>query len=198
MDKIISFIGGDEYKGAVIPAMIMALYPLHQTYGQINGSICQATDKTKLYRNVGCLSMLAGLGLSFFLIAPKKFYGLELAANGLAIKTIAINFVTVNVFAYYNTKYLKCSFWKYLIHQFIIAFAFLAIAFVAKVIIENVVFYNIKFEKQYILQFLLSGLLYSILVYFMVVKFPSYFGISKEEIIRVINLIKLKLAKIIG
>ena len=38
-DKVVYIFGGNKFEGAATAVTIMAFYPLHQTYGQLSGSV---------------------------------------------------------------------------------------------------------------------------------------------------------------
>jgi O-antigen/teichoic acid export membrane protein len=69
-DKVIYIMGGKAYNDALLSVTIMSFYPLHQTYGQLIGSVFYATGDTRIYRNLGVVFLLAGIPLTYFLIAP--------------------------------------------------------------------------------------------------------------------------------
>jgi hypothetical protein len=75
----------------------MTFYPIHQTYGQLSSSIFYATGQTKLYSNIGIITILAGLPVTYLLIAPADKMGLNAGATGLAIKMVLLNFISVNI-----------------------------------------------------------------------------------------------------
>ena len=112
-DKVIYIFGGSKYKEASIAVAIMAFFPIHQTYGQLSGSVFYATGQTSLYRNIGVTSMLIGLPVTYFLIAPGDKWGINAGATGLAIKMVLLQFIAINVQLYFNSKYLKFSFKRY-------------------------------------------------------------------------------------
>ena len=95
--KIALLFGGEKFIKANIVISIMVLYPMHQTYGQLSGSVFYATGQTKIYRNIGIFIQTLGIIAIFFLIAPKIYFGLNLGATGLAIKMILIQFIGVNI-----------------------------------------------------------------------------------------------------
>ncbi|MDN3684008.1 hypothetical protein QW180_08760 [Vibrio sinaloensis] len=61
--------------------MIMALYPMHQTYGQLTSSILFTLEETEAYKNIGMVFSLIGMILSLVFV-----YTFELGAAGLALK----------------------------------------------------------------------------------------------------------------
>ena len=111
-DYLIILIGKAEYRDALIPLKLMACYPIHQTYGQLCGSVFFATNNNKAYRKIIVYMTLLGFLLSFFFMAPPQYFGLNLGAIGLAFKMVLIQFFSVNIQMAYLAKFLGFSFWK--------------------------------------------------------------------------------------
>ncbi len=176
--NITFLFGGERFKNAGPAVAIMALYPIHQTYGQLSGSLFYASDRIKLYRNIGILFMLIGLPVTYFLIAPKNLFGLNSGAKGLAIKTIVMQFLAVNVLLYFNAKFLGLSFLKYLSHQIYSLFCFIFIAFISAFVIYKI----IGLSQAGILGFFLNVVLYGSIVYFFSLCSPVLFGLKKFDL----------------
>lgn len=166
--------GGSEFNNAAMPIAVMALYPIHQTYGQLSGSVFFASGQTRLYRNIGIITLLLGVILTFFLLAPTRLLGLHLGSLGLAIKMVTIQFISVNIQLYFNAKFLAVSFWKYLIHQLIIIIILGVIAYFSKVILEFMLQYSL-------LSFFLSGILYVVISAAVIYFFPQLIAVSRFE-----------------
>jgi len=179
-------VGGRKFIHASVPIMIMSIYPMHQTYGQLSGSVFYATVKTKLYRNIGIIMMLIGLPVTFFLLASPKYYGLNLGATGLALKMVLIQFIGVNIQLWFNSKYLKMSFLKFFSHQLytIVYLAFIAFLslHLCKVISSNL-----------IISFLANGLFYVIFTILLIYFIPGIISSSRNEINKYFRLILNKL-----
>jgi len=188
-EKITSVFGGDQFKNAVIPVTIMALYPIHQTYGQLNSTIFLATGQTKLYSVISLVFFIIGLPLVIILIAPINKLGHNFGATGLAIKMVLIQFIAVNVQLFYHSKFLKLSFIKYFAHQLISVSLLLIAAIISKILIGAVpvlkdnVFGNI----------LSSGVVYSIFVMGILLFFPVIFGLRPDDIKSGINSLRRQL-----
>lgn len=184
--KITAVFGGDDFKNAGAAFTLMALYPIHQIYGQMTGALTSATNQTKLYRNVGIVTNLISLPLGFFLIAKPQYFGLDLGALGLAIKFVATQFVGVSVLLWFCVKYLELSFGKFMFHQI---YTFLGLAFLA---------YITHYFSDFILvsstfTFLFSGFSYSILVILLIYAFPSLLNTNRTEIKKMLFLLKEKI-----
>lgn len=182
-DTVVSLMGGKDYSKAATAVLIMAFYPLHQTYGQLSGSVFFATGQTGLYRNIGIFFMILGLPVTYFLIAPANYGGLNAGATGLAIKMVAIQIIGVNVQLYYNTRLLNLSFRNYLFHQLGSVLCLLGLAYISKT------FITVLMQPRFgdIFCFILSGISYTILVTACAYFVPAIFGLMREDIRSVIQ-----------
>lgn len=181
--NIIDIMGGNEYKGAILALVIMAFYPIHQTYGQLSGSVFYAMGQTKQYRNIGVFFALIGVPVTYFLIAPKDKLGIDAGAMGLAVKTVVLQIVAVNVQLYYNTRVLRLSFGRYLGHQIVSVVCMLIMAFIA----TKCVLLITGPENSAVLNFFFSGILYTLSVLVLLKKLPIIFGLKSKDVQSVIN-----------
>lgn len=177
-ENVAYIFGGAKFHDAALPIAIMSFYPIHQTYGQLSGSVFYATAQTRLYRNIGIIFMIIGLPVTYFLIAPVDMMGLNAGSTGLAIKMVLIQFVAVNVQLYFNAKFLKLSFWKFFGHQILSVGCLLAIALVVTFGANEI----LEPSSGIIASFLLAGVLYTLTVICLVTCFPAVFGIKREDI----------------
>jgi len=180
-DKIVLIVGGSQYKEAGLVLMIMAFYPIHQTYGQLTSTIYYATGQTRLYRNVGIAGLSLGLPLVYFLLAPGSIFGLDMGALGLAIKMVLINIITVNIWLYFNTRFLKLSFGKFLLHQLGSVVIMILIAILIRLGIDWVPYMG----SNVILSLLLSGVVYTIILILISNYFPILLGMDRDSLNRV-------------
>ncbi|HAZ03486.1 MAG: hypothetical protein A2W90_16655 [Bacteroidetes bacterium GWF2_42_66] len=177
--KEITFIvGGSQFSNAVLPMTIMAFYPIHQTYGQLSGSVFYASGQTKLYSNIGFILKILGLPLVYFAVAPSAFFGLNAGATGLAVVYVVLQFIGVNVQLFFNSKFLKLNFLKYFAHQLICVGVFVILAFSTKLFIDEL---NIV-SSNGIITFFLSGILYSFLAITFIFIFPEIVGLQRVDI----------------
>jgi O-antigen/teichoic acid export membrane protein len=185
-----NIFGGDEFRNGTIPVAIMLLYPIHQTYGQLSGSLFYSTGQTKLYRNIGISIMPLGLVFTWLALSPNHFGGFELGALGLAIKTVFLQFIAVNVQLYFNSKYLKLSFLKYLIHQFFTLIILFSIAFLSKWAVSLLI-------NSLVLSAFLSGVMYLIFILLVIYIFPQIISMMKQQrdeyILKGLQMIKSKI-----
>lgn len=90
---------GQAYLSGTLVMSIMLLYPVHQSMGQIGGTILLATGQTKAYATCSSVSMLASLVIAYFVLAPvgAPLPGLQLGAIGLALKLVIVQIFSVNL-----------------------------------------------------------------------------------------------------
>jgi len=176
-------LGGGDYVSASLAVSIMAFYPIHQTYGQLSGSMFLARGETKLYRNISIGSSLIGLPLIFWLLAPPALFGLELGAVGVAIKMVVLQFFAVNVQLWYNIKFLNLSFKKFLWHQILVVFLFFGLAMIISTLINPI------FEQP-LIGFFLSGIIYTLSCFFLAIAIPSLFSATHQDWKNILTLVK--------
>lgn len=179
---IIEMVAGDQYIDGSFAFMLMAFYPIQQSYGQLSGALFFATDQTKLYTNIGITVSIIGLFTTFFFISPLSIGGLDLGASGLAIKLLLIQFLGVSIGLYYNTKYLKLSFFKFMGHKILVVIVLSFIAFTINY------FISIQFINIYV-QFLLSGIFYTVTTLILVYVYPRIIVQNKKSINEFIKLL---------
>lgn len=100
--EIVGILLGASYLPAAPILSLMFLYPIHQSMGQIGGTMLLAGSETAVY-TVLCLGMmLVSIPSSFLLLAPPDWPlspGLSLGGIGLAMKVVLLNILSVNVMA---------------------------------------------------------------------------------------------------
>lgn len=165
-----------------MPLMIMLCYPIHQTYGQLCGSMLMSLERTDLIRNMGLFSLALGFIFSYFLIAPNSFFipGMGLGAIGLSLKMIT-KVIIVNVTLFYLCKIIRERFVKYLSFQFIVLIPLLIIGYVT-----NGLYGSFIDESSGVIgavsQLLISGFSYLITVTALCWIFPGLLGLKRHEL----------------
>ena len=175
---LVRLFGGAEFAHALIPVQIMALYPMHQTYGQIAGSFFHATNRTRLLRNLTALECLYGFVASWLLLAPPQYLGLHLGATGLAIKYVLVQFISVSIYLWLLSRLLPVNFWRSLLHQFAAPAVLLSLAFLCRF---TTIFAGFG-PTDGLLRFIISGLIYSLLVALCLLAVPQLMGASRQDL----------------
>ena len=174
-DAVIKLLGGKSFANAGSVMMIMALYPIHQTYGQMNGALLLAIGKTRTYRNVGIAIMLSGLVFTWLLLAPPVDGGMEMGSVGLALKMVALQFIGVNIQLWIILGILKLRFSYYFLHQLGVVIYLLTLSWGASLLVQLV-------DIGEVGAFILTGSIYSLFTALSFFKWPKIIGLTKEEL----------------
>jgi len=179
-ENVLSIFTDEKFKDAYLVLVIMAFYPIHQTYGQLSGSIFYATGQTKLLRNISFFTMPLGMLISFMFI-----YVLDLGAMGLAFKMLFAQLIGVNIGLYFNAKFLNFKLKYFILHQIYTVMFFVVLAYISSIFFS--------FDSS-IVSFLVSGFFYTIFVIIFTYIFPQVFATTRQEIkevfLKVRNVIK--------
>lgn len=100
------------YVAGASTLMVMFLYPVHQSLGQIGTTMLYATERVTLSVVVGIFFMLLSIGLTYFVLAPAdaRVPGLGLASMGLALKMVGLQVFQANIVAYIVARLWKWPF----------------------------------------------------------------------------------------
>jgi O-antigen/teichoic acid export membrane protein len=169
-ENLLVIFTDEKFLDAYLVLVIMAFYPIHQTYGQLSGSIFYVTEQTRLVRNIGIISSVFGVALTILFI-----YFLQLGAVGLAWKMVIIQIISVNIQLYFNSKFLKLRLFDFIYHQVLSLLFFVLIIFLTN-------FIMISLENK-LMEFLISGLIYTVFVTIGTLIMPNIFGLNKENLL---------------
>ena len=170
-ENLLSIFTDERFKGAYFSLVVIAFYPLHQTYGQINAALFFATEDTISYRNTGLVSLFFGLFLSYLFI-----YLFELGALGFAWKMVISQFIAVNLQLYFNVIKLKLNFFYFFAHQVYSLSFFCIIAYCSS--------YTPDIESSLLGTFILRGLTYTSVVLLFLLIFPTVLGLEKNGLVK--------------
>jgi O-antigen/teichoic acid export membrane protein len=177
-DFLIKVIAGDYFESASRVLLILAIYPIHQTYGQITGAFLLATGNTKIFRNLSIITFLISIPLTFIFIGQSQI-SLNLGSYGLAIKMVIVQFFIVNIQLYFVTRIVNSKFLKNLLKQIIILGLIYLIAIIAK---NFIVLFEIK---NIYINFLTNGLIYTLIIFTLIIINPKFvLNIDRKEIFK--------------
>jgi len=167
-ENLLAIFTDEKFKDALFVLIIMAFYPIHQTYGQLSGSIFFANGTTKLYRDIGLVSSLIGLVFSYLFI-----YHFEFGALGFGAKMVLAQVIGVNIQLYFNTKLLNLKMSSFVYHQIYTIILFTVIAYLSTLVISL---------KSNLYEFIVCGILYTLLAAILIIIFPQIIAITKTEL----------------
>ncbi|MFH1263758.1 MAG: lipopolysaccharide biosynthesis protein [Pseudomonadota bacterium] len=102
-EQVVGICLGRSYAQAWPVLAIMLLFPIHQSLGQIGGTMLLATGQTRRFMIVSIVMMLLSIPVSYFILAPAtgaEIPGLGMGAFGIAIKLVLLNIISVNLQAW--------------------------------------------------------------------------------------------------
>lgn len=187
-EDVARLVGGAGYAAGAGAVALMALYPMHQTYGQLSGSVFLATGRTRPYRNIGVAGMLVGLPLAWWLTVPAADGGLGLGSVGLAVKAVLLQAVLVNVQLWHNARLLSLRFGHFLVHQTAVPIVFALCAWAATAAVGALGLGRVP-------DLLLSGIAYTLLVAVAAYWQPGIFSLRRDEIGQWLAAIRLRLGR---
>ena len=177
---------GPAYAGGALTLAVMFLYPIHQSMGQIGGTVLYATERVGLQVVTGLLTMVCGVVVSYFVLAPPTapIAGLGLASLGLAVKMVGIQVVSVNVIAYLISRMWGWPFdWAY---QPVSLLGCLAMGWLAH-LASGVA---IGGGTPLVIRMGVAGVVYATLVAVFVFALPWTAGLTRDELLRDLRLLR--------
>ena len=114
--ELLELTVGENYAGGAMTLMLMLLYPMHQSLGQIGGTLLYATANVRLYVRLNLFVMAASLVVAYAMLAPPDAFvpGLGLRSQGLAWKMLLVQGVSVNLLLWFIARKFGWKFdWEY-------------------------------------------------------------------------------------
>jgi O-antigen/teichoic acid export membrane protein len=185
-EKISLIMGGDDFVNAKYSVAIMALYPIHQTYGQLNSAVFFASGSTKLYRNINIVNLFIGLSLTLLFISPREYYGLQMGSFGMALKMFLAQIIGQNIMLWYSAKLLRISFMRLFTQQVI------SIVVIGSIAGTTIIGAN-YISSNPILSISLSLVLYLSAISGLIYLFPSLFSINQNDKARLLAFARQRL-----
>lgn len=179
---------GDQYIAGAATLAILLAYPMHQSIGQIGGTMAYATNNAHIQVKVGLLFMPISLMIVYFFLAPTNaaIPGFGLGSEGLAIKMILVQFLSVNALNWQLSKILKIKF--DVMYQLISFLVCMGIGWLIAILMQAL--FGKLFSPLGLM--IISCPLYMAGILTYVFFKPSVLGFSKKEIISIFQLRFLK------
>jgi O-antigen/teichoic acid export membrane protein len=181
--EIVSILLGDAYLKAWPVLAIMLLYPIHQSMGQIGGTMLYASGHTKKYMAVSALVMMFSIPVSYLMLASPSnaiIPGFGLGAVGMAVKMVLVGVVSVNLQAWVIGRY--CG-WKLdWVFQAVGITLMIALGFLAKHVAGLVWDVSGNTLAQLVGPVMLDACIYIGLVIAAILRLPWLLGLDSHEI----------------
>jgi O-antigen/teichoic acid export membrane protein len=187
--EIVGTALGQQYALSVPAFMVMFLYPVHQSMGQVGSVMLWASGRTNMYMKLVAAVSFLSLPLAYIVQAPTSdpfLPGLGLGAVGMALKTVAVNIISVNVLAWMISRYYRWEFdWFYQVSGLAIS---VVVGYVSKTGILGVFGIIAGTGKQYLLpSFVLSGIAYSGIMFSILWWMPWLIGMERKEMVELVK-----------
>lgn len=182
--QIVMVVLGEAYAPAWPVLAIMLLYPIHQSMGQIGGTMFLASGQTHRYTLVSTAVMLASIPLSYLMLASRggSVPGLGLGAAGIAIKMVSLGIVSVNIQAWVIARF---SGWKFdWTFQAVGIPLMLGAGYFAKTLVGTLWNLDGPVWTDLMIPVVLASFLYVVLVIWILWLVPSLIGMEREEMRR--------------
>jgi len=179
--EIVRLLLGAEYLGGTLALTIMFLYPIHQSLGQINGTMLYATGRSRLQSVLGIFYMVFGSIVTYFLLAPADALipGLSMGSQGLAWKMVCVQVVAVNITSWFISREFG---WKFEYRfQIKSLFSCICMSWVCQVIVESALGGIFPLAVTFAITIALYGIAISALVF----RYPEMIGVKRFEIVQV-------------
>lgn len=179
--EILTLLLGASYQAAWLPLSLMFLYPIHQSMGQITGTMFMSTGRTKAQSYIGIFFMAISIPTTYILLAPMSATvpGFQLGAMGLAMKMVMCQILGVNISAFFVSRYINAPFdWS---HQINVLLLLLPIGFFSKFFAQQMLSLA-SFDGYTILVMAISGIFYLVSVGVLIRYFPSIAGLNRDQI----------------
>lgn len=184
--EILVFFLGKSYALAWPTLAIMFLYPIHQSMGQIGGTMFLATGRTKIHLFYGMIFMLASLPVSYLAQAPQDAWipGLSLGAFGMALKMVILNVIGVNIMAWLISRLYG---WRYdWVYQVVGISSVLVLGVISYALAG--VFWGFDYQGfQFVVPMVISGLFYFSSVTLLLWLMPWLVGMERVEIMSILK-----------
>jgi O-antigen/teichoic acid export membrane protein len=178
---------GAAYVGGATTLAIMFFYPLHQSMGQIGGTLAYATGRVALQVKIGMVFMVASIVVTFFVLADVSapLPGLGLGSLGLAGKMVVMQILGVNALAFCLSRSLGVKFdWIFQVTATCLCLTAGLVAYAVSQILFDV-------PTQIWVALPVAGIIYSMLLLIFLRISPNTAGLSKSDLTLVLNRFRL-------
>jgi O-antigen/teichoic acid export membrane protein len=175
--EIVQLLVGKAYGGGALAFMIMCLYPIHQTLGQVDGTLLYSSGNTRLKMKSTIWFTISSLIVTYFTLAPKNaaIPGLGLTSEGMALKMVILQMIYVNFINILIANKFKWKFeFSFQIYNLMI---FGLISYLLYIFANS----RIVSDVPLIIRMLLSITLYFICSGLCIFNLPALAGISRGE-----------------
>jgi len=171
--EIIAVTLDSRYLGGALVMAVMLVYPIHQSLGQLNGTILNALELSKEKMILETGQIILSIIVSYIVLAPSDaaIPGLGLASYGLAVKMVCMQIVYVNFVIWWLSRRLGFEFNIYYQVKGLVVFPLLGVGA-----------YNIgNLSDELVLSFIVAAVVYMMMFFVIVYFYPNVVGLDKKD-----------------
>jgi O-antigen/teichoic acid export membrane protein len=200
-EQLVKILLGNEYRSAWPVLFVMLFYPIHQSMGQVNGTLFMATGQNSTYMKITVAGLLASIPISYVLIAPAHgalVPGLDMGAMGLAIKIVGLNILFVNIQSWVIARHYGTEFqWWY---QVSIILSLLAMGYGSQFAVQELIpgiqeTIGGGTKPTVLIGMALAGLIYLAGVFVLISRAPSLAGLDRHEVAELLSSMRATLRR---
>lgn len=177
-DWILPVIYGEKYHGAELITLLVMVYTIYQAWGQINGSLMLATERTKINAVIAIISQIITFILVFLFQIPNFIWSDGLGAVGLALVYAIGNILSVLIGVIWISRSIGISCIKILRIQIFPIFICSLSAYCLNNSLE--IIWDASTLGGYIINIVIAGVIYSLIIGGILWKKPELIGGSRE------------------
>jgi O-antigen/teichoic acid export membrane protein len=186
--ELLRLILGAAYVGGATSLAIMLLFPIHQSMGQIGGTMLYATEHVSLQVMISIGTVLLGTCMTYLALAPATALvpGFGLGSTGLALKMVCTQLISANVLAYAISRTFNWSFdW---IFQPLSLLGCVGLGWLA----HAVVVFGVPGGMSVFVRLSFGAVLYTVLVACFLLVAPELAGLTRSELLSAARRVALK------
>ena len=178
-EEIIGLMLGEAYIDGVFVMALMLLYPIHQSLGQINGTMFYALELTRPYVVIGMVQMMIATITVYFLLAPPDatIPGVGLASMGLALKMVVLQFIGVNFLIWWLSRHQG---WSYHIDYQLVG---IGVMLTAGYLSHELVNLLLGDGVHFLVTLIVAGVIYLALTIGIILLLPWLLGMTRPELL---------------
>lgn len=173
-DIVLLTLFGQNYAGAVGITRLIMVYTIFQAWGQVNGAMFTATERTSIYAKVSVAVQVCSLILILVFQIPNFIWPEGLGAIGIGWQKMLGNLISVALCCYFNCRYLGVHFFKECRISLMPSVLWMGLAVFVRVLLD-LVWKQLNMTNVYI-EFFVNGFVYCLFAGICLIIFPQILG----------------------
>lgn len=185
-DWLLPIIYGNKYSDAMTVTALIMFYSVYQAWGQITGSFMIALELTKVNAVISIIGQALTVCFIFLFQMPNAIWPSGLGAVGIALNYLFANIITTLIAVGTISRRIKTSVWKTIMLQFPPLVLCTAFTICVRKIVEGITGSQDEL-KILIVKIFMAGLIYSLLVIGVIFIKPSFVGVSRSTLKKLVH-----------